>query len=198
MIRFVFFDVGGVLKSGLQETKNDFAQRIGISIDQYKDFQHRHFLEIELGKMNKKQYFEALEKEFNVPQTLVTRAWDEMFIKNFHWFHDTREWALSLKKKYTVGIISNVSISSDLNEKMGVYKDFRPNVFLSCDIGLKKPDKEIFEYVNTHTHSKPGECILIDDKEENVHGAQKLGWKAIWHENLEKTKKEFEKMTKEK
>ena len=49
-------------------------------------------------------------------------------------------------------------------------------VFLSCEIGLQKPDKEIYEYIMKETDFAPQDILFIDDQQKNIDSASALGW----------------------
>jgi len=53
-------------------------------------------------------------------------------------------------------------------------------VYYSHEIHLRKPDTEIFEYVLDNHQLKPQECYFIDDTEENILTARKIGFDT-WH-----------------
>ncbi len=55
----------------------------------------------------------------------------------------------------------------------------KTNVFVSYDLGLLKPDVEIFKLVLQKLGAKPEEVIFVDDKLKNVEAAQSLGICAI-------------------
>lgn len=195
VIRFVFFDVGGVLKIGLQETKNDFAERAGIPVEEFREYQRSHFDLIERGTLSKSDFFRQLDRDMHLGRTDLEQIWDQSFLRDYHVFSDVLDWSMELKKRFSVGIISNVSpLSKGLIESKGLYQPFRPLVFLSCEIGLLKPHREIFDYVNMHTKTRPDECVLIDDTSLIVEAAQSYGWNAIHHRHLDETKKKFEKL----
>ena len=48
-------------------------------------------------------------------------------------------------------------------------------VFVSYEIGVRKPDPKIFNYLLENTGLVPNECLFVDDKEENVLAAKQLG-----------------------
>ncbi|NMB56748.1 HAD-IA family hydrolase [Candidatus Beckwithbacteria bacterium] len=49
----------------------------------------------------------------------------------------------------------------------------------SAQIGVRKPDKEIFLLACQKLEANPDECLFIDDSEKNVVGAQQAGLKGI-------------------
>src|SRR5690606_11825960 len=48
-------------------------------------------------------------------------------------------------------------------------------IFFSNEIGMKKPNEDIFQYVLDKISCLPHECIFIDDAQENILTAKKLG-----------------------
>lgn len=53
--------------------------------------------------------------------------------------------------------------------------DFFDSIFLSYEMNLRKPDKEIFRRVLSDAQINPEETIFIDDNAQNVASAQELG-----------------------
>ncbi len=60
----------------------------------------------------------------------------------------------------------------------GVYSGF-DTVVLSCDVGLKKPEPEIFQLTLDRLGVQAGDAIFIDDLVDNVDAARKLGMHAV-------------------
>ncbi|WP_348761799.1 HAD family phosphatase [uncultured Salinisphaera sp.] len=50
--------------------------------------------------------------------------------------------------------------------------------FASHVVGHRKPDPEGYERVCAALDAKPGDCVLIDDRIENVEGARAAHWQA--------------------
>ena len=50
---------------------------------------------------------------------------------------------------------------------------------ISGDIGIRKPDRGIYELLLRKSHSNPDQLIFLDDREKNVQAASALGIKAI-------------------
>jgi putative hydrolase of the HAD superfamily len=48
-------------------------------------------------------------------------------------------------------------------------------IFLSYEMGLKKPDKKIYEKAMAEIGAKPGQCLFFDDLEENLTAAKEVG-----------------------
>jgi putative hydrolase of the HAD superfamily len=54
-----------------------------------------------------------------------------------------------------------------------------PRRFYSCRLGLTKPDPEAYAAVLDALGAKPADVTFVDDKPENVHGAQDAGLRAV-------------------
>lgn len=52
-------------------------------------------------------------------------------------------------------------------------------MYLSQDLGMRKPDAEIYRHVLEQEGAAPGEAVFFDDNEANVSAAQALGIRAI-------------------
>jgi putative hydrolase of the HAD superfamily len=70
---------------------------------------------------------------------------------------------------------------SDLYSEYGVknFEDYFDKLYYSCRIGLRKPDKEIFEYVLTKNKLNPSETVFIDDSIQHVKSAGECGINAF-------------------
>jgi putative hydrolase of the HAD superfamily len=58
------------------------------------------------------------------------------------------------------------------------YNDRFHNLFLSCDLGFCKPDKEYFLAIISHLRMEPETLLFIDDHQSNVDAARASGLQA--------------------
>lgn len=58
-------------------------------------------------------------------------------------------------------------------------------VYYTHEINLRKPDKEIYEYVFNDLGVEPSACFFVDDRADNIQTAKELGVNC-WHINPEK------------
>ena len=56
-------------------------------------------------------------------------------------------------------------------------------VIISADLGHMKPHKEIYEHLLSHYHMDPSRTYFIDDEQENIAGAQRVGMQGIHFDN---------------
>ena len=50
------------------------------------------------------------------------------------------------------------------------------HVYLSFELGMKKPDQEIYDYVQQDLGLPPENILFIDDIMENIIAAKENGW----------------------
>jgi putative hydrolase of the HAD superfamily len=110
--------------------------------------------------------------------------WNEIFF-----FSDKNrallELAVSLRGNYKLAVLSNINILH-YDYIKGAFAVFEPfqEVFASCQMGLRKPDKEIYLRAVKILGVPLGETFYIDDRPELVESAKGLGIKAVVFRDL--------------
>ena len=95
-----------------------------------------------------------------------------------------------LKQSYNVYLLSNTN-PRHIKYEVPSRFSFQNNVtraFYSFDLGCRKPDTAIYLKALELAGVKPEESLLIDDVEENVEQARKLGFKTIQYTGYTETK----------
>lgn len=54
-------------------------------------------------------------------------------------------------------------------------------VVISSEVGVRKPSRAIYEIACTRLGVAPDECVMIDDLEHNLQGAERLGIRGLFH-----------------
>jgi putative hydrolase of the HAD superfamily len=73
-----------------------------------------------------------------------------------------------------------------------VLEDLFDEVVISGEVGLHKPQPEIYALAAQRLGVDPGSCVFVDDLRENVHGAEQVGMSAILHRDPEATVAQLE------
>lgn len=80
----------------------------------------------------------------------------------------------------------------------GIYERAPLRIFdatvISGDVGLHKPQPEIYELGAERIGIEATACVFVDDLRENVAGAEAVGMTAILHRNPETTIQELERL----
>jgi putative hydrolase of the HAD superfamily len=77
------------------------------------------------------------------------------------------------------GLISNSWGPSGFHDSDLV--DVFDAVVISGEVGMRKPDPEIFLHAARLIGLDPGECVFVDDLEQNAEGARAVGMEGIVH-----------------
>ena len=76
---------------------------------------------------------------------------------------------------YKLFVLSNMSKEYiDFLREMDVFKYFDGQI-ISCEVGLIKPEKEIYELLLERYNLEPEQTIFIDDRKQNVEAAAEIG-----------------------
>jgi HAD superfamily hydrolase (TIGR01549 family) len=93
-----------------------------------------------------------------------------------------KEMLIDLSGKYNLAIISNVisNVSRFALQKLDFEKYF-DYIVLSRDLGVRKPDPEIFNFVLNSWGIEGSEAVHVGDSLENdVQGGKNAGMKTVW------------------
>jgi epoxide hydrolase-like predicted phosphatase len=65
-------------------------------------------------------------------------------------------------------------------------------VVISGEVGMRKPEPEIFELALDRIGLPAGECVFVDDMAHNITAAQRAGLAGIVHRTFDETARELE------
>ena len=88
-----------------------------------------------------------------------------------------------LKERYQVPLLSNTNaihvpaFEAIVAKENGItdFKALFDGAYYSCELGMRKPDVEIFHYVLKQQGAKADRTLFIDDSIQHVYGARKAG-----------------------
>ncbi|MET9268595.1 HAD family phosphatase [Kribbella sp. NPDC003557] len=66
------------------------------------------------------------------------------------------------------------------------------DIVISGEVGLRKPEPEIFRLTAGRLGLEPAECVFVDDLQLNVDGARAVGMTAILHTEYDETRRALE------
>jgi epoxide hydrolase-like predicted phosphatase len=91
------------------------------------------------------------------------------------------------------GLISN-SWGDGIAYDPALLDELFDGVVISGDVGLHKPQPEIFELGAARIGVPAAECVFVDDLRENVAGAEAVGMTGVLHRGSESTLTELERL----
>ena len=180
MIKLIIFDIGGVLEDFRESMYVTYiCKKLDIDGEKFQKSMEKRLALAESGKITCKQMLSDIATEFGVS------------VKRLEWSSSLRRLAKRndnvitllnrLSRRYRIVLLTNISRSryaSTLNAKLldGVRRE---RVFASCYLKMAKPDARIYRYVLEHTGVAAADAVFIDDRIENVDGAEAVGMTAL-------------------
>ena len=179
--RTVIFDFGEVISLTPSDADRAAIARLADVDDGDAEkfwrayFRHRDALDQGAGAI---AYWQAISDDLG-------RAWDEARMHEL-WAADFRSWLLinpavievlsDLRAGRTrMALLSNAGADLASYFRHGPLGDFFEACYVSGELGLIKPDPEIFRHVLADLAITPAEAIFVDNRDVNVAGAQALG-----------------------
>lgn len=189
MIKTIIFDLGGVIIDiDYSQTIDKFRQirrniiKDILSLDEVEKINNQY----ETGEISDAEFRFLLQEylKISVNDDIFDDAWNALLV-GFN--DDSVTLVKELQKGYKVCLLSNTNkIHYEYINKMirsaGIaenLKDLFDITFLSYELGMKKPDRKIFEHVIGILDVKPAEILFIDDLKMNVDIAGEVGIQTI-------------------
>lgn len=184
MIKTLIFDFGNVfinldLKGAIEHTFSKFK------IDSLSEEMDAFNCLYEQGLISTEEFIEFYAENFpDISTEELIDIWNFM-LKDFP--KHRLEFLQQLKKEsnYKLILLSNTNeLHIDwVIKNIEFYEAFKNcfNAFyLSHEIHLRKPEKEIFEFIISENNLKANECLFIDDNKDNCMTSKSLGIET-WH-----------------
>ncbi|MCK5149923.1 HAD family phosphatase [Candidatus Pacearchaeota archaeon] len=187
-IKAIIFDVGGVLVLRKKpQNKNLFfgvyesiAKKLKISLDHYFDSIDTTYARSMEGLISYKQALSILSKNLKTNPKKLEKILIQVYKNHFEQNKQLFKQAFKLKKLgYKITILSDQWHFSKKALMSGKdYKKFG-EVFVSCDVGMRKPDPKIYKLVLKRLKLNPSQTLFIDNQEWNTKPAEKIGMRTI-------------------
>lgn len=183
MIDTLIFDFGDVFINLNKEKAYQKLQALGWQ--DFSEEMHLQNLKYEKGLISTAELICFYGQHFpDVAESELIETWNTI-IGDFpkHRFEFIQDLAKSGQFKLILLSNTNELHIKHIAEKTPFFKDFIAcfdQVYLSHEIGLRKPDSEIFRFVLKQHNLKAETCLFIDDLSENTESAQELGFK-VWN-----------------
>ncbi|MFK7900004.1 MAG: HAD family hydrolase [Cyclobacteriaceae bacterium] len=189
-IKNIVFDLGNVvIDIDFEITFQAFADILQEPYEKTALFLRKSNINhrFETGQITEEELITEIQAYASVPVTgqQVVDAWNALLLEMPN---ERIQRIQGLEKKYKTLVLSNTN-STHINEVNKRLKDntgisdltelFTDTVYYSHDIGLAKPDIAIYQHILNDSNLVANETLFIDDKEENILGAQKLGIQTI-------------------
>lgn len=184
MIKTIIFDFGNVfINLDIEGAINNTYELLEITEFSEEIMAYNSFYE--QGLVSTDEFLEFYTENFpKLSKSQLIELWN-LILKDFpeHRLNFLKK--LKASSRYKLILLSNTNELhiNWIKNNIVYFEDFKilfDEFYLSHEIHLKKPNKDIFDFILNENHLKPEECLFIDDNRDNIETAKNLNFK-IWH-----------------
>jgi putative hydrolase of the HAD superfamily len=195
-VRGLIVDFGGVLTSNVFDAFRDFCREEGIDPEAVRTLFRedpralRLVRQLEVGEIEEQEFSTGFGRLLAIDNS------DGLVDRIFGRVQPDEAMVEAVKRAKAAGIRTGL-----LSNSMGTgrydretFPELFDGVVISGEVGLHKPQPEIFELGCERVGLPPQECVFVDDLRENCDGAEAIGMTAILHRGAETTIPELERL----
>jgi putative hydrolase of the HAD superfamily len=183
MIDTIIFDFGDIFINLDKEATPLALKKLGLK--EWNTNLDALNLDFEKGKISEMEFIMGLQNYIpNASIHQIREAWNAILL-DFPLYR--LEFLQMLSQKYRLFLLSNTdSIHIErFQHRAGIsfYRDFYQcfeKVYFSYELGMRKPDADIFEFVIKEHNLLLKNTLFVDDNLQNIESADKLGLQ-VWH-----------------
>ncbi|MBC7411376.1 MAG: HAD family phosphatase [Bacteroidia bacterium] len=186
-IKAVVLDFGAVLININYQLTIDAFKQLGITNFEalYSKAQQTNlFNDLETGVISDLDFYNGIRTlcRTQLSNEQIQHAWNAMLLNLPKYRID---FVYTLKQRYNVYLLSNTNCIHEqafmLHIRTTVGQDYFNDafnkIFYSHEIGLRKPNSNVFEYVQKHINVNANQILFVDDSPQHIQGALQCGWK---------------------
>ncbi len=190
MKKLYIFDMGGVLTCNFNDTPA-ISDYLGITEEQFFAYTGENFRKLMDGKIDSNEFWVRFSLKCG------KKIKEELFSKFFNpgTIQGTKDIIKQLKSDSKVVCGTNTIDSHYyylLNQ--GDY-DIFDEVYASNLMGISKPDPDFYRYILKKERITPENTVFVDDSEENILSAQKIGINSILFTDSDSLKQQIKTLS---
>jgi epoxide hydrolase-like predicted phosphatase len=195
-VRGLIVDFGGVLTSNVFDAFRAFCREEGLDPERVrKTFREEPralqlVRSLEVGEIEEHQFSSGFGELLGIEHS------DGLVDRIFGRVEPDEAMVAAVKRAKAAGVRTGL-----LSNSMGTgrydreaFAQMFDGVVISGEVGLHKPQPEIFKLASERVGLPPQECVFVDDLRENCDGAEAIGMTAILHRGAETTIPELERL----
>ena len=194
-VQWVIFDLGGIV---VPETTDSIIAQVaaeaGLSPERLRGALMLYYDEAIKGKRTLLQVYRSVVRDLGLkasPPEILNRHLTLYRQMSTQYDPDTVALMKRLQAGHSLACLTNTEPEiADISKQRGLFNYFDRS-YLSIELGLKKPDPEIFAAVLLDLGCGPGEVVFIDDRKENVEGAISVGMNALQFRCVDQIEREL-------
>lgn len=181
-IRAVVFDVGNVLE--LSEDNyvfDEWAASLGLTSSDFAERAQAAWDGGDIGTVTLEEVHRTLGEALGIDDAQVNGIMASMW-REYLGTPNTAmtEWARGLRPRYKTGILSNSFVGAREREQAAYgYMDFIDDLVYSHEVGLLKPDPQIYLLSCERLGVQPSQAVFIDNHAPFAQAARDVGMHAV-------------------
>lgn len=190
MIKFVYFDIGGVLIKDFSKTDkwSEVLDVIKVPDSKRNGF-NEHFFQLEheiCSGLNTNSAFTKLARQFGI---VLPKDFNLLYEIAIRFEKNESIWSIAklVKSKVKVGLLTNMysGMLDEIKQRKLLPKIKWDIVVDSSVEGCSKPEKEIFEIAQKRALISGEEIFYIENTQRHIDAAKKLGWKTFLYDSAD-------------
>ena len=178
MIDTIIFDFGDIFINLDKQATIDGLKHLGLS--SWNEDLDQLNISFEKGQISRDDFLLGIQKQIpNATIDEILMAWNAVLL-DFPLYR--LEFLQLLSKKFRLFLLSNTDAIHinhfEQREGASFYGDFYQcfeKVYFSYEMGMRKPDAEIYTTLINRHELAPKRTLFVDDKKENTDAAKALG-----------------------
>jgi putative hydrolase of the HAD superfamily len=196
LVKGLVLDYGGVLTTNVFDSFRDFSVSEGLEPDAVKNLfradpeARRLVRAVETGDIPESEFSQHFGGLLGLKDT------DRLIDRLFGGMGPDEAMLAAVKRARAQGVKTGL-ISNSMGEgryDRGAFGELFDGVVISGEVGMHKPQPEIFRLGCERIGLAPEECVFVDDLRENCEGAEAVGMTAILHRGAAGTVPELERL----
>lgn len=199
-IRAIIFDLGGVLlRTADFSPRERLARRLGMNRLELEElvFGGESGEKAQRGEISVNEHWVNLATQLNCSTQELTLILDEFFAQD-QLDDELMGYIRTLHQSYKTALLSNAW--DDLRQVIAQkwhFEDAFDTMVISGEVGMTKPDPNIFRLALEKLGVVANEAIFVDDFRRNVEAASLLGMHTVHFQTAEQMRREIEQFINE-
>ena len=189
-------DYGGVLTTNVWESFSAFCRTEGLDPDRVRSLFRDNpdalnlLRNLETGELTEEEFSEQFAPLLGIANH------DGLIDRLFAGMKPDQPMIDSLRHARAAGIRTGLISNSWGRGRYDrdSFDELFDGVVISGEVGLHKPQPEIFRLAAERIALEPAECVFVDDLRENCAGAEAVGMTAVLHRNTDDTLDRLEEL----
>lgn len=199
MLKAVIFDVGGVLiRTRSRAGRQKWAGRLGMDAWEFENFvfNGESGRQAQLGQKRFEAHWQWLGNYFELAEAELAQMRRDFFAGD-ELNQPLVEQVKRLRQAgYRTGLLSNFADDARrLWSEVFPFINYFDGVVISAEVGVMKPDPQIYYLAAERVGVKPEEALFIDDFMENIRGAERVGMQTIHFADPQAAQQKLAEMT---